>query len=191
MQEGVQIQILLPTTTILLCEPAECPVSLLFPQIVAQLATDYDFFLSPDQLQLISAESDKMLQNFIEPDATNLDLHLIRADSVILVKNCVEHKTISVFGIPPDSSLGRLWQVLDAHYPDMVGFPRNYRYSRRALDVYDPSHVDSEQVMICVKDSELFVDLVPKSQAIFTTFCIDSTTTEVNFILLVLSFSYY
>jgi hypothetical protein len=178
VQEGVQIRIVLQNSAITLCEPADSPISILFPQIVAHLASDYDFFLSPDQRQLISPESDKPIRSVMGMNPSTVELFLVKSDSVIRIKIFMEHKTVSIFGIPPDTSVGQLWQILDNYYPDTVGFPRDYMYARRALDVSDEAHMDSDPISILAKDFELFVDLIPKSSAIFTLFCVDNAHTE-------------
>eukprot|EP00026_Physarum_polycephalum_P000006 Phypoly_transcript_00006.p1 GENE.Phypoly_transcript_00006~~Phypoly_transcript_00006.p1 ORF type:complete len:4090 (+),score=503.30 Phypoly_transcript_00006:465-12734(+) len=179
VQEGVQICVALPTCTILLCEPAESPLALLFPQIVAQLTSDYDFFLSPDRYQLIPPDSDKPIRSVMGPNnPSTVELFLVKADSVIRVKLFVGPEAINTLGIPPETSIGQLWQIIDEFYPDTVAFPRDYHYARRAVDAFAEAHTDTDLVSIWAKESELFVDLIPKSSAIFTTFCIDNARTE-------------
>ena len=102
----------------------------------------------------------------------------MKADSVIRVNICVDQEPVSALGIPPETTMGQLWQIIDEYYPDMVGFPRGYLYARRALDTFDQAHHDSDPVSIWATELVLFVDLLLKSSAIFTVFCVDDERKE-------------
>lgn len=182
VRQEVNIRLITETDETSLHVPADITISELYRTVSAsQRVSPSSFYLSPDNLHLLSSEMDDPVILFAQSNAT-ASFYLMNARSTVKVLLCSADGEGDVpLGFSRDTPIGEMWRTLDHIFPDVVGFVFESFCTRRPVTFssqpYSPALAES-LLFLASEAGIIEIFVFPKSEAIFATICVDDEPPE-------------